>query len=83
MDQILVHLSVPAISMELDAFIPKNIEVNDAVELAVEAAENYSHGYFKATGREVICVDRLEATLLPGMGVAQYRLENGDRLVLI
>lgn len=83
MDQILVHLSVPAISMELDAFIPRSIEVNDAVGLVVEAAESYSHGYFKATGREVICADRLGVTLLPGTGIAQYRLENGDRLVLI
>ena len=83
MEQILVHLSVPAVSIELDAFIPKSIGVDDATTLLVEAAESYSHGYFKASGREVICVERLDSTLLPGTSIAQYRLENGDRLVLI
>lgn len=83
MEQILAHVSIPAVNMEFDAFIPKSIGVDDVTALLVEAAENHSHGYFKANGREVICVERLGGALLPGTGITQYRLENGDRLVLI
>jgi hypothetical protein len=83
MDKVLVRLCVPSIDLQVDALVPNAIRVEDAVPLLSEAVEAVSRGFYKSTGSEVICVERLGLTLAPGADISMYNLMTGDKLVLI
>lgn len=83
MDTVLIRLEVPAAGISLDAFLPNCLTTDDATALLAEAAENYSRGFYRTSGEETICVERLGCVMMPGTSVAQYKLMNGDCLMLI
>jgi len=82
-EKILVHILVPAIGLETDALIPSSIKVDDATTLLSKAVETVSRGFYIPMGSEVVCVERLGLTFVPGTDISMYGLMNGDKLVLI
>ena len=83
MEKTLVCIHVPSIGLVTDAFIPEGINVASLVSLLIETVEQASRGFYKSSGNEVVCIERLGITLNPTVSLQKYKLENGDRLVLI
>lgn len=83
LEKVLVSVSIPSVAMNFDAFVPRDIATSDLTDLLVEAAQNYSHGYFFPTGREVVIHKDRMRVLAPDSDLSQYDVLNGDGLVLL
>ncbi|MBQ3356043.1 MAG: hypothetical protein IJG45_02870 [Oscillospiraceae bacterium] len=83
MEKIMIHITIPAIQVELDAFVPPDVEISRLTETMVEGIRELSNGRFGISGKELLMSQGPELLLNPQSTLEQYNLQDGARLVLI
>ena len=82
MDKLLISLYVPSLQMDFDLFVPENLMIRELIKLLVEGVKDLSGGKYKISGRELLCVKGANILLSENLSLSDYRLRDGERLVL-
>ncbi len=82
-NKILVEVFVPAASQKYDIFIPLESKMSEVTELVAKALSDLSGGKYKATKQAVLCDANTGDIFDVNIEVAELKLENGSRLMLI
>lgn len=83
MEKIIVHLTVPAVSCELDMYIPGFVSIRELTGLIVRAVEDISNHQYQSSGKEVLCYKEQDQVLAQEPDAQFYGIQNGDHLFLI
>ena len=79
----LVDVGVPAISEHYDVRIPTFLTVREVTELIAKAVEELSNQTYKSSGTEFLCFAEKDILLIKDKVLEEYRIRNGDHLLLI
>ena len=78
---VLLSLSIPALSEKYDMLIPDFLTVRDMIPLIIKAVEDLSERRYHASGCEVLCGEF--GILNPQLTLNQHNIKNGAKMWLI
>lgn len=81
--KLIVNVSIPAISEQVDVMIPIFLTVKEVVPLIASSVEEISAHKFISSGHGVLCRKEDMSILPENKTIAELRIQNGDHLVLI
>lgn len=79
----LVEVIVPAAETKFDVFIPLDSKMSQVLKLLSSALSELSAGKYKASADAVLCDADTGIIFNINMEVAELRIKNGSRLMLI
>ncbi len=83
MNKILVEIYVPAVGKSFDVFLPLTSSMNEVLQLVSNSLAQLSDGKFKPTESTVLCDFDSGSIFDINVTVAELRIENGAKLMLV
>ncbi len=77
---ILIDLTIPALSQKCDVLLPDFLTVRELTPLIVQAVEDMSDRRYHPSGGELLCGEF--GSLDPRFTLHQHNIQNGDQLWL-
>lgn len=78
----LVNLEIPSMGENYDMFIPDFLTVEELLKLLIKAVKELTDNRYISSGCELLCIREREIILRSDEQLSDYRLKNGDHLVL-
>ncbi|MBQ7871590.1 MAG: hypothetical protein IJ357_05565 [Oscillospiraceae bacterium] len=82
MEKLLISLYVTSLQQQFDLFVPGALPLRSLIPLITEGLVELSGGRYQPSGRELLCVRRPDVLLDGSMSLEDYRLHNGEELIL-
>lgn len=83
MGKIDIMLKVPALGKLYEMQLPSHIEVGLLLPVIVQAVAGMSEGIYQTSGQEFLCSAGHQCILEDDRTLENYKIQNGDYLVLI
>ncbi len=83
MEKLLIQLTVPSVKLEVDVFVPGDVEIATLAATMASGVQDMTNGRFGVSGREMLILADPELLLHPQSTLLDYGIQDGARLYLI
>lgn len=83
MGKIDMMLDVPALGESYELRVPVSVQIGVLLPILVRVVVSMSGGAYQPSGQEFLCSDVQKKVLSDDKTLETYKIQNGDRLVLI
>lgn len=83
MDKIMILLEVPILDETFEMQVSVYLQIGPLLSLIVKVVEIMSDGIYQASGQEFLCSYRYGEVLKDMKSLLDYKIQNGEHLLLI
>ena len=83
MEKLLIALRVPALGETYDLSVPDFLPVGQLISMLAQALADLSGGEYISSGQALLCRAEARGILNPGHTLGEYRIQNGEELLLL